>query len=57
MARLYFIYKKITQTKEVLDQIVNHTKTDTPLQQMLTHFHLRKSSENHLFKNRDIYNE
>ena len=57
LAEAHVIHRKIAQTKEVLDQNVNHAKTGAPLQQTLIYFWLDQNSENPLFKNRDIYNE
>lgn len=53
----YFAYKKNVQTKNILNQIANYTKTDTILQQILTYFCLYQNSKNVLMKNQDIYNK
>ncbi len=57
LAGAYPVHRKVARTEEVLDQIANHAKTGAPPQQTLTHLRLGQSSENPLFKNRDIYNE
>ena len=57
LASIYFVYRKIAQIKEIIDQIANHAKTGIPLQQKLIYLCFSQKLENRLFKNRDVYNK